>query len=266
MNRYARCTVASLNPLKRFLHRQRFAASLRLLNLKPGQRLLDYGCGDGELCARVRSRFAQISITGFDPVEELFQFATERLADANVELLNAFQPERHRECFDRIACLETVEHLPALELNELLRNVRLSLKPDGLALFSFPIEHGVAAMFKNAARVFRRWDGPGNPRNYLRTILGRPVPRKTVSWFGRNYISSHVGFDCRAMIARLDRDFAVVKVRPLPLGCLRFGLGNSVAVAVKPRLGPEAADAAPFDFTRPSDTRLRYPLASPAAG
>jgi SAM-dependent methyltransferase len=230
---YARHTIDSKNPLKRWLHQQRFAASFRLLDLREGQRFLDYGCGDGELSLQVSRHLPKVDVVAYDPAEELFVQAQRKLAACErVTLTRDFASITGR--FDRIACLETVEHLPPEELETLFLNIRNALQEDGLCLFTFPIEHGFASLAKNSYRLLTRNDKYASLGRAARTVLGLHVeqgPRGSLS--GCNYIYSHVGFDCSKMARSVAEHFTVVRCRVLPAGTVRFGLGNSLAVVTK---------------------------------
>lgn len=230
MPEYARFTVDSPNLLKRWLHRQRFEASCRLLDLADGQRFLDYGCGDGELSLRISRRFPASSIVAFDPVDENAAQARKKLADCRnatvTQDLSAVTGE-----FDRIACLETIEHLPAAELEALFSDIRRTLKTGGKCLFTFPLEHGFAALAKNAYRMISKSDRFASVGRTARSVLGQTVEREPTKKLGdSNYIYSHIGFDPRKMRQTLAENFEVIRVRVLPAGFVPFGLGNSVAV------------------------------------
>lgn len=60
-------------------------ATLARLPLEPNDRLLDVGCGTGELLLRVAARYPGISLSGLDPVPEMLQVARGKVS-ADVEL------------------------------------------------------------------------------------------------------------------------------------------------------------------------------------
>jgi len=193
---YEEHTVKSKNIVKRWLHRQRFAASFRLLQLEPGQRFLDYGCGDGELSLQISHVFP-----------------------------------------DRIACLETVEHLLPPELLRVFKNIHSVLEPEGFCLFTFPIEHGLAALPKNSYRIAAKRDKYATIDRAMRSALGLAISREPQERLSDcNYIYSHVGFDCRKMINQIAEYFSITDIKVLPLGTITLGLGNSVAVIVKRKI------------------------------
>lgn len=229
---YASHTTGSRNLIKRWLHQKRFETSLRLLAVRPKDRVLDYGCGNGELAHRIHQFFPDARITAFDPAQELLSQAEQRLAqDKNVQLVADL--EQARGPFDRIACLETVEHLSAPELNTAFDSIDRLLATDGLCLFTFPIEHGLMGLIKNCYRIALRGDIYASPARTARAFLGWPVVRQPCqSLSGCRYIYSHVGFDCRQMLRDIATRFDIRRVHVLPAGTIAFGLGNGVGVVV----------------------------------
>lgn len=230
---YAQHTIGSKNPLKRWLHKQRFAASFRLLDLHDGQSFLDYGCGDGELSLQISRHFPHVEVVAYDPAEELFVQAQRKLAHAErVTVTRDF--DSITGSFDRVACLETIEHLPPKELESLFLNIKKVLKPDGFCLFTFPVEHGFASLAKNSYRLMTKRDKYASVGRTAKTVLGLHVEREPQeSLSGCNYIYSHIGFDCRKMVQSIGKHFTVVRTTVLPAGTLLFGLGNSLAVIAK---------------------------------
>lgn len=230
---YARHTIGSRNPLKRWLHSQRYDSSIRLLALASCHSVLDYGCGDGELTARIASRFPALRVVAYDPAEELLLQAKCKLARyPNVHVTQRI--DAVTESFDRIACLETVEHLPPQQLERVLADIHRLLAPEGLCLITFPVEHGAISLIKNLYRFLTGRDPFVSCSRTVRSLFGIPVVREPErSLSGCQYIFSHVGFDCRAMIGAIGRVFSVRRVAVLPsFGFIRCGLGNGVAVIV----------------------------------
>jgi len=231
---YAQHTIQSKNILKRWLHKQRFSSSLRLLDLHDGDSFLDYGCGDGELSLQVHRRYPHVSITAFDPATPLFVEAQSKLAECSNVIVAQSIDMQHR--FSRIACLETVEHLPKEELDKVLSNIHHLLVDGGTCLLSFPIEHGVMSLVKNMYRILTKRDSYATFSRAIRCFFGLSVPRQPIKDLGGcRYIYSHVGFRCRNMIARIQEQFNIVKITVLPFGWIMCGLGNSIALVARKR-------------------------------
>ncbi|HEY4308036.1 MAG TPA: class I SAM-dependent methyltransferase [Pirellulales bacterium] len=232
---YSKSTVNSRNLVKRWLHRSRLDASVKLLDVKRRSRILDYGCGSGELTRRISAAYPSTQIVAFDPAEDLFRQAQRRLADCtNVLVSNSL--DLLPGAFDRVACLEVLEHLPPVELEAALLDIRVALAADGQCLFTFPIEHGAMSLAKNVYRITTGGDPYPSLTSTARAFFGLPVPRQpSASLNNCSYIYSHLGFDCRAMLSTIANVFAIEDVHVLPLGTVTLGMGNGLAVVARPR-------------------------------
>jgi SAM-dependent methyltransferase len=107
--------------------------ALLLAEAKPGERVLDLGCGAGRFLAALRD-------AGADPVGvEIAQAAVDRargnVPGADVRLLEDDLPLGHGEV-DLVWCSETLEHIP--DVGHALFEVRRVLKPGGRLLVSVP--------------------------------------------------------------------------------------------------------------------------------
>jgi SAM-dependent methyltransferase len=107
--------------------------ALLLAEAKPGERVLDLGCGAGRFLAALRD-------AGADPVGvEIAQAAVDRargnVPGADVRLLEDDLPLGHGEV-DLVWCSETLEHIP--DVAHALFEVRRVLKPDGRLLVTVP--------------------------------------------------------------------------------------------------------------------------------
>jgi ubiquinone/menaquinone biosynthesis C-methylase UbiE len=230
---YASHTVGSKNPIKRWLHVQRFATSFRMLGIQSGHRFLDYGCGDGELSRQVSAAVPGSVIVAFDPAQDLYRQAEAKLkALPNVTVTNKFDVSW--EPFHRVCCLETLEHLPPAELKTVFTNINSVLREDGYCLFTFPIEKGLSSLVKNCYRLLTRRDKYASFGRTVRCLFGLHVPREAQEQLSDcNYIYSHVGFDARAMIRCIEEYFTVEKVHVIPFGTVALGMGNGVAVIAR---------------------------------
>ncbi len=86
-----------------------------------GSAILDFGCGEGELLARVASRF--VSMVGFDASDEALALTRKKLfgnAGLSLHKYGDVMPPV-KGPFDWITCLDVLEHLqnPDFVLNEL---------------------------------------------------------------------------------------------------------------------------------------------------
>jgi SAM-dependent methyltransferase len=109
-------------------------------DLRDGQRVLDYGCGDGALLGVLARRWAKQSVDlhGFDPNALGLQFAEAALRSRGIAAT------LHESCasipagsVDCIICTEVIEHTTAPL--ELLADIAGLLKPDGRLVITTPI-------------------------------------------------------------------------------------------------------------------------------
>lgn len=115
----------------------RFRKALFLADVRPGQRVLDIGCGRGELVLRCARRGA--SATGIDYSQTALAIAREALAGHPIEVREraTFAPMDARRlafagaAFDTALMTDVVEHLAPLELAAALAEARRVLRPGG---------------------------------------------------------------------------------------------------------------------------------------
>jgi cyclopropane-fatty-acyl-phospholipid synthase len=114
----------------------------RKLELEPGQRLLDIGCGWGSLPIHAASNHG-VSALGITLSEPQAQLAAARAAAAGVgdrvEIKVMDYRDLGGERFDAIASIGMVEHVGVTQIDEYARHVAAALEPDGRVL-----NHGIA--------------------------------------------------------------------------------------------------------------------------
>lgn len=93
--------------------------------LPPGTRVLDAGCGEGVLVEAYQGRLA---IEGLDAA-----YSSPHVRRGSVLAL-----PWEAATFDRVLCLDVLEHLPWHEQPKALAELRRVLRPDGEALISVP--------------------------------------------------------------------------------------------------------------------------------
>ncbi len=104
----------------------------RKLQLKPGMRLLDIGCGWGAL-AKYAAEEYQAEVVGITISHQQYEYAKENCKGLPVEIL--FQDYRELSGkFDRIASLGMFEHVGHLNYRNYMRIVKNLLREDGIFL------------------------------------------------------------------------------------------------------------------------------------
>lgn len=93
--------------------------------LPPGTRVLDAGCGEGVLVEQYAGRLA---IEGID----------EAYSSAHVRRGSLLALPWEAAAFDRVLCLDVLEHLPWSDQPGAIAELRRVLRPDGEALISVP--------------------------------------------------------------------------------------------------------------------------------
>lgn len=227
---YGDLTVNSPSGIKRWSHRSRFVRALELGDLASGQAIADYGAGDGYLLEQVLALGVTGELWAFEPM--LTGQARKRLGDRARIVEEARQlPDSH---FDRVFCMEVIEHLRADLRDEALSNIRRILKPDGRAVITVPIEIGPSSLFKNAVRIAIGKPHPGTGvGSVLWSAIGAPGRIERIET-EPNYIPSHLGFDYRALPAWLtEQGFAIERRSFSPVPLLGSVLNSQVSFVVR---------------------------------
>jgi SAM-dependent methyltransferase len=250
---YAKKQLHSQSRLIAWSHRSRFETGLRLSARFAGQRLIDYGCGDGTFLALLMDRpGAPASAVGADlddgqvnDCRARFGFDP-RLSFVRIDKLN---PVEHPADFDGLVCMEVLEHV--IDWAPLFDRWRWLVRPGGTILVSVPVETGPALALKQAARRVAGWrrigDYPGIAPytwgEYLRSLfagemqhIDRPVHPSPDG--GGSYC--HKGFNWLVLRAALARLFVLEQTLSSPLAWLPPGLGSQVWFVLRNResIGP----------------------------
>ena len=104
----------------------------RLARIRPGDRVLEVGCGQGHLTRALAGRGADI--VGIDANPEAPDVAGTDL----VKHMVAEELDFEGDSFDLIVSVHAIEHIPPLE--KALTEMARVLKPGGRALFIYPAE------------------------------------------------------------------------------------------------------------------------------
>ena len=189
--------------------RQRRDAEFRYLpKPRPGQRLLDIGCGNGDFL--VNARDAGWDVVGVDPDPKAVAAAKRRGLAVNMGSIDLFAGQS--DCFDAITLSHVLEHLH--EPAQFIRAVHRLLKPGGVAFVDTPnIES------RGARRWGRNWRGLETPRHLVLFSLAGLVGLLKAS-----------GFD------NIEAKRRTAVRKSMYLGSLRMQLGKSPYDPVPARL------------------------------
>lgn len=145
---------------------------LTLLGIEPGMRVLDAGCGRGEVllaCAK-----AGAEVAGIDYSESAVELSRETLADypgADIRVGSITDLPWSEASFDRIEYSDVIEHLDPPQMVPAFREFRRVLRPGGVLL-----------THTAPNRLFRQYGWPVI-RPAVKVLGHRDVAAKVDRWF-----------------------------------------------------------------------------------
>ena len=125
----------------------------RKLRLKPGERLLDVGCGWGGL-ARHAAKYYDVQVHGITLSKAQLELANQRnqaagLDDGRVALeLRDYRDLPNDESFDKVVSVGMFEHVGHANLNSYFRILYDQVKPGGLVM-----NHGITSRYVDGRQV-----------------------------------------------------------------------------------------------------------------
>lgn len=106
------------------------------MNIEPGQRVLDIGCGWGGLAIYLAKTFG-VHVTGLTLSDEQFSIAKKRVRAEGLSKLVEFKKLDYREergTFDRIVSVGMFEHVGQPHFDEFFNHLRRLMSDDGIAV------------------------------------------------------------------------------------------------------------------------------------
>ncbi len=226
---YSKLTIGSRSKLKRFSHSRRFRTAVTLIGPSAGDRILDYGTGDGYLLTLLHNASPETTIVGYEPVPAMYSELVAQLAstpgvEAVQNLTCGLTP------FNKIACLEVLEHLQDKDIELALSNMRALLATEGAVVVSVPLEIGPSAVLKNIIRIaLGQAEEDTSFSNLLRSLFGAKVSRKL---YGDTY--GHMGFDYRKLEYMFHKAGFQIKYKSFsPFPMLRSIINSQVLYVLK---------------------------------
>ncbi len=131
---------SSKNPLIKYVHMGRLKKIISLIPKKKNMKILDAGCGEGQLLSMVSKKFGLFNpkLYGTDITAISLESAKKRIKNAKFSLQDLKNLDYKDEFFDVIMCTEVIEHVP--EYKKVLKEFERILKKGGLLIISFPNE------------------------------------------------------------------------------------------------------------------------------
>jgi 2-polyprenyl-3-methyl-5-hydroxy-6-metoxy-1,4-benzoquinol methylase len=117
-----------------------FNVKFRMCDPRPGEKILDIGCGIGWFAAAVASQCGA-EVLGIDASEYAMSEAKKRYANISnldFQVCDALLIE-YREAFDKIVCLDVLEHFSHKDAQTLLKRIHTALREGGSLVLCVPI-------------------------------------------------------------------------------------------------------------------------------
>lgn len=138
-------------------------AALAHLALGGHERVLDVGCGDGKITARIAKAVPAGSVVGVDPSHDMIRFASGNFGSAEYPNLRFevgdVRALPYREEFDLVVSFNALHWVP--EQEQALRSIRKALRSGGLAQLQF-VPEGERKCLEDVIEEVRklpRWEG-----------------------------------------------------------------------------------------------------------
>ncbi|TBR81521.1 methyltransferase domain-containing protein [Campylobacter novaezeelandiae] len=145
--------------------------TLKKLNLKPKEKLLDIGCGWGWLSVIAAQKYG-VEVVGITISKEQYQKANERVKELGLEnqieiKLQNYQDLKYHNYFDKVVSVGMFEHVGRKNLDLYFVKVKQMLKPGGLFLL-----HSILSMFEGKTNAWiDKYIFPGGYLPSLREVI-----------------------------------------------------------------------------------------------
>jgi 2-polyprenyl-3-methyl-5-hydroxy-6-metoxy-1,4-benzoquinol methylase len=102
-----------------------------ILKLLPagGKTVLDYGCGIGRLAKEVLKQNRTVKVIGVDTSTQVIELAKQYIDDSRFVTRD---PRKLAEPVDLAYCVYVLQHVPAVEIREILQRIHHCLKKNGI--------------------------------------------------------------------------------------------------------------------------------------
>ena len=225
-------------------HSARFQMARQLAAPRAGQRLLDYGCGDGTFVAQVHDLFP--SVMAVDVSMSQVQDCARRfnsLRGLTFEHVDRLDNRLAPVIFDVVTCMEVLEHCPDRIQIDVLDRIARVTAADGLVVISAPLEVGPSLAAKQLVRSVVAMRGLTEyangeryrPSEFARMLFARPstaIDREeqtATDSDGRVFsFTGHKGFNWRRLERLIGRRFEIERRLFTPMRLLGPILNSQV--------------------------------------
>jgi cyclopropane-fatty-acyl-phospholipid synthase len=183
----------------------------RKLQLRPGERFLDIGCGWGALVLHAAQHYG-VQAHGITLSQRQFELARERIQAARLEHLVTVELQDYRDvsgqaCYDKIASVGMFEHVGLKNLPQYFGAVHRLLKPEGLFL-----NHGITHDQEGwgealSSRFINRYVFPDGELDTVGNIQ-RAMERAQFEILDVEGLRPHYALTLRHWVHRLERRHA----------------------------------------------------------
>lgn len=157
------------DPIKRYFYQRTKNLTIKLLNLKGFELVLDVGCGEGFLINRIKFIHPKTKVVGIDIMKECLVNPVKGFKDNPSLVLGDADKLPFADCiFDRVTCTAVLEYLPN-PLSTIQEIYRVT-KYDGIVVFDVP--------------------GTFHLQNYLEDFLVRKIFKSVP--FHKNYMFNRI--------------------------------------------------------------------------
>jgi SAM-dependent methyltransferase len=227
---YAKKQIFCSDGLIAFSHTRRFQYGLELAKTFEGQKILDYGFGDGTFLAMLMDSVSPpAACVGAEISDSLVDAAKGRFAQRaglSFVLTSDLVGSEHEAAYDGVFCMEVLEHV--VQLEPVLETLQRVLKPGGTLVVSVPVEIGFPLLVKQTARRIAGWRKLGdysfNARYTLRELVAsifagdeQHMPRPVYGLERAIPHHDHQGFNWKSLLRILRARFELEDVSFSPL-------------------------------------------------
>ena len=128
------------SPIRKFWHREKFAAVIRYL--PANGKLLDVGCGPGVFLFMTKQMRPELNCEGIDISTSQIEFAKSQMNDSqkglDFKVVNSEHLPYEDNSFDVVTTIEVLEHLHPYDAMKISNEVRRVLAPDGEWIVTTP--------------------------------------------------------------------------------------------------------------------------------